>query len=108
MTGPLARLPAPPPSARRAGPLHAPRRVNRGKLADKLRERDLYDQAAAIAACWHLTLRDMFESRTRPAPFARVAFYRYLRDLGWSYPRIGELVGRDHTTVIAACRGEAP
>ena len=108
MTHSPARPAAPPSPGPRPRPPRTPRRPSLHKLVDRLRERDLYDQAAAIAACWHLTVRDMFESGTQPAPFARVAFYRYLRDLGWSYPRIGDLVGRNHTTVIAACRDEAP
>jgi len=70
----------------------------------QLRELDLYDHAEAIARCWCITVDDMFRSRRPPAPFAREAFYLHLRDLGWSYPRIGALVGRDHTTVMVACR----
>jgi chromosomal replication initiation ATPase DnaA len=37
---------------------------------------------------------------------ARVALYRTLRDLGWSSVKIGELVHRDHTTVLAALQPE--
>lgn len=76
-------------------------------LARRFRELDLYDHALAIARCWHITLHDMIHSLRRPAPSARQAFYRYLRDLGWSYPRIGAFVGRDHTTILAACRGSS-
>jgi len=74
-------------------------------LEHRLRELDLYDHAEAIARCWHITLRDMLYSRSPPAPFAREALYRHLRELGWSYPRIGALVGRDHSTILTACRG---
>jgi hypothetical protein len=57
-------------------------------LARRLRELDLYDHAAAIARCWHITLHDLIHSRRPPAPSARAAFYLHLRELGWSYPRI--------------------
>jgi len=76
-------------------------------LERRLRELELYDHAEAIARCWHIPLRDMFHSRRPPAPFAREAFYAHLRELWWSYPRIGALVGRDHTTILTACRGRA-
>jgi chromosomal replication initiator protein len=35
------------------------------------------------------------------------AMQRIRRELGWSYPRIGRLFNRDHTTVMHAC-GKAP
>lgn len=74
------------------------------RLVQRLRELDLHDHARAIAQCWHIPLDDMFHSRRSPAPQARAALYRHLRDLGWSTPRIGALVGRDHTTIRHALR----
>jgi hypothetical protein len=72
-------------------------------LLRRLHHLDLYAEARVIAQRWHLTLEDMFESTRRPAPRARADFYRRLRGLRWSYHRIGELVGRDGSTVRAAC-----
>ena len=31
---------------------------------------------------------------------ARFAMYKALRERGWSYPRIGKLFGKDHSTII--------
>jgi len=76
-------------------------------LVQQLRELGLYDHAHAIAQCWHITLDDMLHSRQSPAPHARAALYRHLRELGWSTPRIGAFVGRDHTTILSALR-DAP
>jgi chromosomal replication initiation ATPase DnaA len=77
---------------------------------EELEQRDLLQGAQRIARSYRLSLAEMFsKSRTRPAPEARAAFYRELRELGWSYPRIGELVGKDHTSVLDAVRAhEAP
>lgn len=43
--------------------------------------------------------------RTKEACIARFTWWWLLRTmLGWSYPRIGALVGRDHTTVMHGVR----
>lgn len=39
-------------------------------------------------------------SRVKHLVTARRAIYVALRQLGWSYPAIGRLVDRDHTTVL--------
>lgn len=41
-------------------------------------------------------------TRAPAACDARADLYRRLLDFGWSFPRIGKLVGRDHTTIISA------
>jgi chromosomal replication initiation ATPase DnaA len=76
----------------------------------ELARRGLYEQARLIADSFHITPREMFDDapsnhpRCSPKPRARAAFYLHLHDaLSWSYPSIGRLVGRDHTTVLAAC-----
>jgi hypothetical protein len=41
--------------------------------------------------------------RTRPYLMVRAEIYLFLRDRGWSYPRIGRLCGRrDHTTILSS------
>lgn len=39
-------------------------------------------------------------ARDRAVVAARVEVWKYLRTLGWSYPRIGKAFGRDHTSVF--------
>ena len=46
--------------------------------------------------------------RYRSIATARHAVMRRLRERGLSYPEIGWLMGRDHTTVLAACREKRP
>lgn len=68
-----------------------------------LEEHGLVAVAASIAAEHHITVAEMFSARrTMPLPAARGQFYGYLRALGWSYPQIGLLVGKDHQTIIGA------
>lgn len=42
--------------------------------------------------------------RIKPIAQARFALYAALRQRGWSYPRIGMFIGRDHATVIHGVR----
>ena len=44
----------------------------------------------------------MSKQRFRIFVDARSACYRYLRSEGWSYPEIGGLFGRDHTSISYA------
>ena len=74
------------------------------RAADALRERGLLDVAQDIARGLHITLDELFSWRMRPAPEGRAKFYAYLWSLGWSYPAIGKLVRRDHSTIMAALR----
>lgn len=39
--------------------------------------------------------------RERRVVRARAMVARYLRARGWSYPRIGKFMGRDHTTIMS-------
>lgn len=44
-------------------------------------------------------------SRSKTRVMARQLAMLFVRDrLGWSYPEIGEVFGKDHTTVIMGCR----
>jgi hypothetical protein len=62
--------------------------------------------AAEIAAHHRITVADLLGPRRLKRLMAgRHELYRILRELGWSYPDIGQFVGgRDHTTVLAALR----
>lgn len=66
-------------------------------------------QATAIcehAAARHgLTLFEMLDDRRHGKPVeARREAMRIMRDMGASYPRIGKLMQRHHTTVLHALR----
>jgi len=66
--------------------------------------RDILAAAAAVAG---ITV-DLLVSKDRHRAISRprqVAIWLIRRDLGWSFPYIGRLVGnRDHTTIMASCR----
>ena len=63
---------------------------------------------ATVAAAHGLTPEQLRHDRQRPAPAARAEVYRALRELGWSYPRIGDFFGRHHTTVMVAIYEQRP
>lgn len=48
----------------------------------------------------------MGRSRSKSVASARKEAMRKVRELGFSYPEIGRMFGRDHTTVVSACRGK--
>jgi chromosomal replication initiation ATPase DnaA len=74
-------------------------------IRDDLRTRDLLDVAEDCARQHHLTVGDMFGGRRQPGVrSAQRSFWAYLRAIGWSFPQIGKLCGRDHTTVMYALR----
>jgi chromosomal replication initiation ATPase DnaA len=63
--------------------------------------------AARIAGAHGVSVEEMLGPRAeRHLAAARLELYRTLRALGWSYPAIGRVVGRHHTTVMAAVRGK--
>jgi chromosomal replication initiation ATPase DnaA len=73
------------------------------EIANRLHERGLLADADRIAAEHHVT-RDEILGVTRVAHVvrARDALIAHLRDKGFSYPGLGNILGRDHTTLIAA------
>lgn len=74
------------------------------------------DIIESVAAAYGLQSRELqSKSRVRIVKEARsVAMLMIRASLGWSFPQIGRLFGRDHTTVMAAinsvgerlCQGE--
>lgn len=58
-----------------------------------------------IAEAHHVTRGDVLgRGRTKRVAAARHAVMRAMRDMGMSYPEIGGLLDRDHSTVMAALR----
>jgi chromosomal replication initiation ATPase DnaA len=72
---------------------------------ERLASRGLLGIVDAMASAYAVTREDILGARrTKQAAAARHAVMRALRDMGMSYPEIGWLLGRDHTTVLAALR----
>ena len=66
---------------------------------------ELTERALEICAQYRVTLDELAGSRrTFPIPRARAALWSSLRDEGLSYPRISEIFGVHHTTVLVAIR----
>lgn len=75
-------------------------------LVAGLRARGLLPIVERHAAEHHVTVDDIVgERRHLHIARARHAVWRELRALGWSFPEISRLFGRDHSTVMSACRG---
>lgn len=75
-------------------------------LLERMRRVGLLALAESVASRHHITVGEMLgRRRTTQIVRARQEFYVALRRKGFSYPEIGRIVGRDHTTVLHACRG---
>ena len=62
---------------------------------------------AEVAKETGISVADILGPR-KLAPIAaarRIAMQRIRNELGYSYPQIGRMFGRDHSTAIWACRG---
>lgn len=73
-------------------------------------ELELFDGAGAAVNGWvesmGLTLAEVRARDARPGMVAiRREISHYLRRHGWSTPRIGAFLGRDHTTILHALEG---
>lgn len=73
------------------------------QLRRPLSERWRHD-LEALAHLHGFTLERLQRRDGRFAPMieARRACFAYLREQGWSYPQIGALFNRDHTTILYA------
>lgn len=56
---------------------------------------ELFDVSPADIMGWR---------RVAPVLHARYALYKALRERGWSYPAIGEFLGKHHSTVLVGVR----
>ena len=73
------------------------------EFRSELVTRGLFDPFAAVCRRAGLRLSDVYGAgRTKGVVRARAECWRHMRGLGMSYPEIGSLWDRDHTTVIAA------
>jgi chromosomal replication initiation ATPase DnaA len=71
----------------------------------RVMERGLVNIATPIATAHHITLLELVgHERSTHIVAARVEFWAKLREMGWSYPRIGDLVDRDHTSIMKTLR----
>lgn len=67
----------------------------------ELEVRDLVGEFTSVAAKYGCLLGELMGPRKhRQAVHARQECWFLLRDRGWTYPRIGMLFDRDHTTVM--------
>jgi chromosomal replication initiation ATPase DnaA len=75
-------------------------------IIERLAERDLLDVALRFAREHNVTVRELVGGSHERAPsWARQALWSFLYSLGhWSYPRLGHLFGRDHSTILAGVR----
>lgn len=75
-------------------------------VIDRLAERDLLDVALRFAHDHSVTVHELVSRNRERAPsWARQALWSFLYSLGhWSYPRLGHLFGRDHSTIVAGVR----
>ena len=71
----------------------------------ELRASGLFDLASAVCARFKVSIRSVLgSSRFKTVAMARHHLMVALRDEGKSYPEIGRLLGRDHTTVMSAVK----
>ena len=77
-------------------------------VAQRLRDRGLLHHARSLADDCHVTLDEMLgRSRLRHIAEARRLWWVALRARGFSYPAIGSMVGRDHSTVQQVVTGKS-
>src|SRR5689334_12850383 len=89
--------------------MSAPRNAQRAQpktaaaISRDLETRDLLEVARAIARKHHVTLDELLGRRRRgPEAAARHELWQRLYEELPSLPKLGEIFGRDHTTVMAA------
>lgn len=77
-------------------------------IRERLEERDLLGLVAEVAKRHHATVAEVLgPSRMRHVCLARQGVWYAMRhhsECEWSYPAIGRLFDRDHTTVMAGVR----
>lgn len=68
--------------------------------------RDVLEQTRLLVQdIWGVNRAELITRSTKPREGARYAVYLLLRQVyGWSLPKIGSLVGRDHTSVMAGLK----
>lgn len=76
------------------------------RFVSRLKEMGIYDEVALLIRSRGVLVEDLIgRGRTKIVTTARHEIMYWIRNkLKWSYPEIGKLFGRDHTTVLLACR----
>ena len=82
--------------------------IDTAKLAERLRERGLYQLAEDAAKRHHVLVREVLgRGRTPMVVRARHDLFGALRKLGMSSREIGAMLDRDYTTILHACKRAA-
>ena len=75
------------------------------KFEQELEARGLLQHVLGVCEQSGLTLAELFDSRSPPAPAARSQVYKWLRDeKGYALKRIGRLFKKPHTSVLYGLR----
>lgn len=76
------------------------------KFVEELHERGLFEEAQAICKPLGLRVDELRTGGTAQVYVgARRAMAKLLRGRGWSYPMIGDLLNRNHSTVMVLLGG---
>jgi chromosomal replication initiation ATPase DnaA len=76
-------------------------------LIDNMRARDdgeLEEMLYRVAKEHHVTLAEMFTASRQFSKARHAAWYDMYATGHWSYPRIGQVFGVDHTTVMSGVK----
>lgn len=74
------------------------------KIERRLEERGLLEQCRAIALKHNVLMKEICSrARTKRISEARRKVWKHLHKIGFSFPEIGRLFDRDHTTVVSVC-----
>ncbi len=80
-------------------------KLSAAEFKAQLKARDLLDWALGVAKKHHVTLEEIpSRDRRKSVVAARSEFCEGLHARGLSWPQIGSLLNRDHTTAIAYVR----
>lgn len=76
------------------------------KFISRLKEMGIFDEVVQLIRPRGVSIEDLISrDRHKNVSAARHEIMYWIRTkLKWSYPEIGRLFGRDHTTVLDACR----
>ncbi len=75
-------------------------------LAQRAIMRGVDDLVRGACTLFGITEREFYSVRkVRPIPEARAVAWIAMRQRGMSYPEIGWVTGRNHTTILTACQG---
>jgi chromosomal replication initiation ATPase DnaA len=77
--------------------------ISADKIVERFKRHLVYDLLQAVSAETGVSEIELASaSRSARVVKARMSVYRALREKGWSYPDIGALMDKDHSTVYVA------